>query len=197
MGAFFMGAHMKQIDVNHRTLLAVLLKATVTAVAANYWTGLASADETMTIRLPEVDATGDASFAMFHALSRIVTLREHLDEDVARRMYPLFLAEPWGAHHIRSTYAQLLAVLNLPAATRGPNHPATNTQLGNAQAWFAGHVLTTWYLGVYYHERTAPIRVVHSEALMFDVAGSTLPRPYVEATGFGNWSHRPTGLETK
>ena len=192
-----MGAHMKQIDVSRRTLLAALLKATVTAVAANYWTGLASADETMTIRLPEVDATGDVSFALFHALSRIVTLREHLDEDVARRMYPLFLAEPWGVHHIRSTYAQLLAVLNLPAANRGPNHPATNTQLGNAQAWFASHVLTTWYLGVYYHERTAPIRVMHSEALMFDAAGSTLPRPYFEATGFGNWSHRPTGLATR
>lgn len=190
MGAFFMDERMKQIDVNRRTLLTALLNGAATAVAARYWTGLASADSTLALREP-ASVTDEVSFDMFYALSQLVTLRTHLDERVARRLYPLFLEEPWGAYHIRSTYAELRAALKQADSTSGRLHPAASGVLGKGQAWFASHVLTSWYLGVYYHERTAPIRVMHAEALMFDAAGDALPRPYVEATGFGAWGELP------
>lgn len=190
MGAFFMDKHVNQINVSRRTLLATLLKGAATAVAARYWTGLASADSTLALSVP-VSVTDEVSFDMFYALSQLVTLRTHLDERVARRLYPLFIEEPWGAHHIRSTYAELRVALSQTDSTPGHAHPAASGQLGKGQAWFASHVLTTWYLGVYYHERTAPIRVAHSEALMFDAARDALPRPYVEATGFGVWGELP------
>lgn len=185
---------MQQFDVNRRTLLAALLNGAATAVAAHYWTGLASADSTPVLSISS-DGIEEVSFDMFYALSQLVTLRTHLDESVARRMYPLFLEELWGAHHIQSTYSELWATLRQTNSTPGHAHPAASGQLGKGQAWFASHVLTTWYLGVYYHERTAPIRVMHSDALMFDAAGTTLPRPYVEAGGFGFWGELPARMD--
>lgn len=183
---------MTQIDVNRRTLLAALLKGAVTTVAAHYWTGLATADSTLTIPGPEADAAGEASFAMFHALSRIVTLREHLDESAARRMYPLFMEEPWGAHHIHSTYTQLLGLIGQADRKQGIPFELTKGGLGKGQAWFADHLLTTWYLGVYYHARMPPLRVAYTEAIMFDAVAPTLPQRFVEGTGFGAWGQAVT-----
>ena len=63
--------------------------------------------------------------------------------------------------------------------------------MGKGQAWFTSHLLSTWYLGIYYHEQRPTRRVAYETALMFDAIRGRLPIPFVEATGFGVWSEPP------
>jgi hypothetical protein len=177
------------MNVTRRTLIAALLGGGATTLAARYWAA-AVVGSLLSLKLPQAGAADSPSFEVFLALSCLVTVRPKLDEAVARRMYPLFLEEPWGAHHIHSTYSQLLLILEQHADQPGAK-PISSGALGKGQAWFAGHLLTTWYLGVYYHERIPPMRVAHAEALMFDVVHPELPRRFVEGTGFGGWADPP------
>lgn len=182
---------MKHFDLSRRALIAALLGGGTTLLASRYWVGEASAQPIVKFNLPVPAPAQDASFVLFFALSQMVTLRPQLDEAVARRMYPLFLDEPWGAHHIYSTYVQLWDLLKPSTMHAEPAHPALSGALGKGQAWFAAHLLTTWYLGVYYHERMPPLRLAHAEALMFDSLHPEFPRPFVESTGFGEWGNPP------
>lgn len=181
---------MNRINVSRRALVTALLGGGASALASRYWIGAAAAESALPLKLPEAKPAEAPSFAVFLALSQLVTLRPQLDESVARRMYPLFLDEPWGAHHIHSTYSQLLGLIELGAAQPKPADP--RDKLGKGQAWFATHLLTTWYLGIYYHERTPPLRVSYTEALMYDQVRAYLPRRFAEGTGFGAWSIPPS-----
>ena len=178
---------MNCVKLSRRALIAALLGSGTAALTARYWVGAAAAESMLNLKLPEAGSAESPSFAVFLALSQRVTLRPQLDKAAARRLYPLFLDEPWGAHHIHSTYTQLRAALQTPATAC----PAPSGALGKGQAWFAYHLLTTWYLGIYYHERMPPVRVAYAEALMFDAVWPELPRRYVEGTGFGKWGDAP------
>ncbi|MDP2821982.1 MAG: sugar dehydrogenase complex small subunit [Sulfuritalea sp.] len=182
---------MKRFDLSRRVLIAALLGGGTTLLASRYWLGEAAAQSILKFNLPVPAPAEDSSFALFFALSQLVTQRPQLDEAVARRMYPLFLDEPWGAHHIHSTYIQLWGLLKPSTTNANPAQPALSSVLGKGQAWFAAHLLTTWYLGVYYHERMPPLRVAHAEALMFDCLHPEIPRPFAESTGFGEWGNPP------
>jgi hypothetical protein len=192
MGVFLVSC-MPDINITRRMLLAALLSSSTATLASRYWVSAAAAESTVRLELPEPETSGVPSFPVFLALSQLVTLRPQLDEAVARRMYPLFLDEPWGAHHIISTYSQLRNVLQQPADNPNQTHPAAHGGLGKGQIWFASHLLTTWYLGVYYHERMAPLRVAYAEALMFAVVHPGLPVRFIENTGYGKWQGVPPG----
>lgn len=190
MGVFlWIGNDMKRVDISRRALIATLLKSTAAALTVRYWISAASAESTLSLKLPEPGSAEAPLFEVFLALSQLVTLRPHLDEMLARRMYPLFLDEPWGAHHIHSTYAQLLGLIELSDGQLKPLPPLLKDGLGKGQAWFAGHLLTTWYLGIYYHARMPPMRVAYAEALMFDAVSPMLPNRFVGGTGFGVWGN--------
>lgn len=176
---------MNDINISRRALLDLLLRGSTAAVASHFWMGQASAVSPSDFELPAPDATDTPSFEVFLALSQLVTLRRQLDVSIARRMYPLFLDEPLGRQHIRSTYAQLSSL----ATTTNPDGRDPKAMLGKGEAWFASHLLTTWYLGVYYHERMPPHRVAYAEALMFDAVAREMPRRYVDAVGYGAWCH--------
>lgn len=182
---------MRHIDISRRRLITALLKGAAVALTAHYWTRAASAESSLRLKLTESGSAEAPSFEVFYALSQLVTLRTHLDESLARRMYPLFLEEPWGAHHIHSTYSQLLDMFETPDGQQKPVPARSSAGLGKGQAWFADHLLTTWYLGIYYHERMPPMRVAYTEALMFDAVASVLPRRYVEGMVFGSWGAAP------
>lgn len=115
----------------------------------------------------------------FLALSRKLTRRALPDNAETRQLYQGFLDEPWFAEHVHST----LAVLQ----KHGTPPP------GTAQAWFARHVLTTWYLGVYYHERTPPKRWLKASALRHQAISGLVPLRFREYTGYAAWSQRPPG----
>jgi len=185
---------MSQLNLSRRALLAALIGSGIVTGLWRHLIAGAEANPFPDLKLPEPGPTDrPPSFEIFLALSQLVTLRQQLDDAVARRMFPLFLDEPWGEHHIHSTYAQILSLTR----TSGDEllqqaHPAASSTLGKGQAWFAAHLLTTWYLGIYYHERMPPVRVAYSEALMHDIAHPAIPRRFVEAVGFGSWSSPPT-----
>ena len=180
------------VNVSRRSLIAALIGGGISAVAARYLMSTAAAETVFSLKLPEAGPPNRTpSFEVFLALSQLVTLRSLLDEASARCMYPLFLEEPWGAHHIHSTYAQLLALLDEADKLPRHAHPFLGGKLGKGQAWFASHLLTTWYLGIYYHERTAPVRVAYSGALMHDLVRPGIPRRFDEGSGFGAWGDPP------
>lgn len=146
------------------------------------------------IALPEDEINGD-SFAVFLALSSIVTARTSLDIEIAKKMHRVFLEEPWGKEHILSTYRQLLEILGAGPFSNPPIDSSSRRQLGGAQRWFASHLLATWYLGIYYHESQPAQRITFEHALMFDAVKFSYPVPFVGATGFGRWSVEPTGVD--
>jgi len=178
-------------SILRRRLLALLLGGSTALLAQHAWIEAASATDGLLLRLPEAGKAETVSFSVFYALSQLVTLREQLVEPVARRMFPLFMEEPWGRHHIHSTYAQLLVLLGVSTGKLVHIHPVAFDRLGKGQAWFASHLLTTWYLGVYYHESSVPVRVAHSEALMYAAVAPVLPAPFAGATGYGLWGEPP------
>ena len=90
--------------------------------------------------------------------------------------------EPWGAEHISGAYRKL---------RQQPNESATVEKLTEGEGWFVSHLLTTWYLGVYYHEKRPTQRVTYEHALMFDAVKDWLPIPLLESTGPGNWQKSP------
>lgn len=182
---------MNCINFSRRALIAALLGSSTAALTTRYWMSAAAAESPLNLDLPEAGSADKPSFAVFLALSQIVTLRTQLDEVSARRMYPLFMEEPWGPHHIHSTYTQLLSQLKRSNAESKPIHPAMSGSLSKGQSWFASHLLTTWYLGIYYHERMPPVRVAYAEALMFAAVHPELPIRFTENTGFGKWGETP------
>ncbi len=189
---------MRLVNVSRRTVIAAMIGGGISALVARYLIRTAAAEPALSLKLPAAgSADHPPSFEVFLALSQLVTQRQLLDEATARRMYPLFLDEPWGAHHIYTTYTQLLALLITPAELPRHAHPALAGKLGTGQAWFASHLLTTWYLGIYYHERTAPVRVAHSEALMYDLVHPYIPRRFDEGGVFGAWGDPPIMMTTR
>jgi hypothetical protein len=195
-GRFFLhdSHRMGFVNVSRRSVIAALIRGGISAVAVRYLMSTAAAETAFSLKLPEAGPPNRTpSFEVFLALSQLLTLRSLLDEASARRMYPLFLEEPWGAHHIHSTYAQLLALPDEADKLPRHAHPALGGKLSKGQVWFASHLLTTWYLGIYYHERTAPVRVAYSEALMHDLVHPGIPQRFDEGSGFGAWGN-PTKM---
>jgi hypothetical protein len=64
-------------------------------------------------------------------------------------------------------------------------------QLDDGEKWFINHLLTTWYLGIYYHEQRPMQLISREKALIFDAARGAIPIPLFEATGFGAWVDPP------
>src|SRR5664279_3050411 len=91
------------ISLTRREIAICLLAATASS-ALPHW-AVAQDDHThLNITLP---AAGGASFEVFIALSQIVLIETDLDRAVARRLYDLFMAEPYGPKHIATCYAGL------------------------------------------------------------------------------------------
>jgi hypothetical protein len=127
-------------------------------------------------------AEGAFTFDSFVSLSTLVTMQENLDAATARRLYDVFMKEPWGPEHMAGLYAKLSAALQ--------KH--RKEELTEGEKWFAGHLLMTWYLGVYYHESSPPLRLAYDTALMFRAAEGAIPIPLVDAVPFGSWADKPS-----
>ena len=182
---------MPKANLTRRNLVLALLAGATLGRSTQYWQAFASDRQPLDIELPLNPDFSKPSFELFLALSQLVTARDQLDQQMAEKMYPLFMAEPWGAHHISSTYQQILAFTDNPIDGQSASVLPDRSRLDEGQAWFADHLLATWYLGVYYHESSPTQRVGHEYCLMFDAIRNKLPIPYVEATGFGGWATVP------
>jgi hypothetical protein len=128
------------------------------------------------------------SLETFSAVSTFVTLHDDLDPGAVARMYKVFMDEPWGPEHIAGIYKKVTQALK--DKKRAPLKDKS-WQFTEGEAWFAGHLLTTWYLGIYYHERTTPKRILYADSLLMRATSDVLPVPYLEPVGFGAWAQPP------
>lgn len=141
--------------------------------------------------LPGTPAPDNPSFDVFYHLSRMLTCRDKLDDAVARKMFALFQEEPWGKQHISRCYTKIKTALQDRADRVTMPDLISEAIFDEGEAWFAGHLLMTWYLGAYYHERTEPIRVTWEGALMWDAVDDITGIPGVSGGEPDFWAGTP------
>lgn len=127
----------------------------------------------------------------FIRLCVIVTGVERLDRETAARILELIRAEPWGKEHLAQIGAKLLP--------SGKPLPPTREKLLNperfneGERWFIGHLLTTWFTGIYYHQQGNHV-VTYRNALMHVALEDVRPVPGHCNGTFGFWSAPPAGV---
>ena len=185
---------MPATTVTRRTIVKTLLALGAGSVLSPYIA--AFAEDGKKISLPAWDEK--PSLETFRALSTLVTLHDDLDEDACADMHKVFLDEPWGAEHIVRLYRKIRQALEKGVTReKSPGMKDADWKLDDAEKWFAEHLLTTWYLGIYYHQERPTRRITYENALMFAAIEGVLPIPLIEPVGFGNWSEPPPGAESE
>lgn len=130
------------------------------------------------------------SFEVFYKLSQVLTCEPDLEKNAARKVFAVFQDEPWGKEHIASTYTAIVKA-NEQAKPQSITEMLDNKIFTEGEAWFVSHLITTWFLGVYYHQERPTQRVLYEEALMFSQVHDFTNIPYVEATGYASWAELP------
>lgn len=130
---------------------------------------------------------------VFIRLSAIVTGVSALDRDTAQKILHLIRAEPWGKEHLGQIAAKLLpewAAQPLPDTRQELFEPS---RFSDGERWFIGHLMTTWFTGVYYHQIGNHV-VAYRDALMHVALQDVRPIPgHCDGT-FGFWSEPPAGV---
>ncbi|MGH1404019.1 MAG: sugar dehydrogenase complex small subunit [Alphaproteobacteria bacterium] len=136
------------------------------------------------------------SLKHFYALSSWITYQADLDRDTAEKMFNVFKDETWGPEHIVQIYNKIA-----PLIYKG-SEPLdfekllkSSTFFDEGERWFISHLVTTWYLGIYYHEDHSTQRITYGHALMYKIGTPDIPIPYIGAVPFEEWSHPPEGSE--
>lgn len=177
------------VSLTRREIAAFLLAATG-STALPYWAGAQDDASFLQITLPPAERSTTPSFETFLALSRIVLIKADLDEAAARKMYDLFMTEPWGPKHLRTAYGALRETF-IKRDQHGGQGMIAQTALPEGERWFISHLVTTWYVGVYYHpERPSKWITLHG-AMLYRAVHGLVPKPYLESVGFGRWANPP------
>ncbi len=186
-------------DVDKRRRVICVSAATVLAgLLATPASRLLMAAETNKLLLqpwPELKNPKAPSFEVFYKLSQIVTCRQNLSQEAAKKVFQVFLNEPWVEKHIATAYTVLRT--KLEGATSQTSLPDLlhKEVLEESEAWFVSHLITTWYLGVYYHHSTSPIMVLDQEALMWQVATGLVVQAGDPNLQPGYWANKPKDFQ--
>lgn len=181
------------ISLTRREIAICLLGAAANS-ALPHWAAAQDDYTHLHITLPAAGGSNGASFEVFIALSQIVLIETDLDRVVARQLYDLFMAEPYGSKHISTCYAGLRETFS-KRGERGGKDTVAQTKLAYGETWFISHLVTTWYVGAYYHPERPTQWIMLQEAMMYRSARELIPKPYFESVGFGSWAN-PPGPET-
>ena len=177
-----------------------------TAIASVVGTGLLikfriSANEVepeiIDLQLPDSSHIGPPSYEQFLALSKIVTCHESLDDEVAQKMFAVFMDEPWGPEHIKSTYRALHTATVAQAGKQEMPELLEGVTLTKGERWFVSHLLTTWYVGVYYHEERPDQRITFEGALMYEVLQNSLFPWFSGERVPAYWTNPPQAFKAK
>lgn len=131
-------------------------------------------------------------FDVFYRFCQLVTAQVDLDLDVARSIYDLNQEEPWGIFHASSIYRKIVS--NKPVIGPAPTLPnmIENDEFSEGEEWYLTHLMTTWLMGIYYHEsKTEPVRVSFNAPLMRQVVADFIPVPGASEFAPGYWAHNP------
>ena len=180
-----------QIKLTRRQLALIILTAAGGSAAA---VKLIRRDDTaVELGLPSPADPNNPPFEVFEALCWIALARTKLDVKLVRRMYEIFMEEPWGPKHIGHAYATLYeALAHTGEKLEERREPPPVSRLGSGERWFVSHLVTTWYLGIYYHEQRPTRRITRSGALMYAALRGLAPVPYTESSGYGAWAVPPS-----
>ena len=129
---------------------------------------------------------------VFERLCQIICLAPDLDPAIAARVYGLIEQEPWGLNHVGTLYGKLLAHRRADGRPVPVKDLVDAGHLTEGEAWFASHLLMTWYLGIYYHEsRPEPVRVSFETSLMWEALRDHVAPPGFSTLAPGDWSTPP------
>ncbi|MDD5180138.1 MAG: sugar dehydrogenase complex small subunit [Gallionellaceae bacterium] len=129
----------------------------------------------------------------FIRLSEIIAGTRQLDRDTAMQILEVIRAEPWGKEHLAQIAAKLMPSLSdspLPADRQALLDPK---RFSDGERWFIGHLLTTWFTGIYYHQSGNHV-VSYKNALMHAALEDVRPVPGHCNGVFGFWSEPPQGI---
>jgi hypothetical protein len=175
---------MRRTGFTRREIVKTLLALGAGSVFASYLQAFAADGTPVRVAAAE----NPSAFEIFAAVSAFVTLRDDLDAETMRRMHTVFLDEPWGREHLEGIFQKVSSAISDKERKASSDKSWGFTE---GESWFTGHLLTTWYLGIYYHEQRPTRRVAYEHALVFSAVKGLLPVPLLEATGFGNWTAPP------
>lgn len=146
------------------------------------------------LNLPELDApyTDNVEFDVFYRLCQLILGQVDLNQEVAQKIYRLNNKEQWGRFHAASIYQ--LITDRYYDSEKAETLPLL-VQKGlfkEAEEWYLTHLLTTWHLGIYYHDDTPePIRVSFSSSLMWQAVEGVIPVPGMSNFEPQYWAKAP------
>ena len=144
---------------------------------------------------PELKKSKAPSFEVFYKLSQIVTCREMLSKDAAKKLFQVFMDEPWVEKHISTAYITLRKKLEETKANASLPALLEKGVLEPSEAWFVSHLITTWYLGVYYHHTTSPKLVLRQDALMWQATNGLVVQAGDPSLQPGYWASKPVDYQ--
>lgn len=187
---FSMADSPETLLISRRELLAILSCGLGIAGCTGSYLSSTHPQDTLKIELPRNTDPENPGLDVFIALSKLITLKENLDHPTAEKIHRLVLEEPAGAHHLSSSY-DILCSAFLDSKHKAATYSPYQARLDAGQQWFISHLLTTWYLGIYYHADRQTVRVTYEKSLMFDAVDFFYPIPMMEALTYGAWGAAP------
>jgi len=128
----------------------------------------------------------------FRILSIYLTRYARLNPEMLRAIHTTLMHEPWGPEHLARLLHRLFP--DLPTSSKPRTQLLVPRNLDDAERWFAGHILTTWMTGIYYHE-TGNHTISYEHALMYESLKDIRPVPGMSDLPFGFWQDPPTARE--
>lgn len=139
--------------------------------------------------MPAISMPDRPSLQEFIRLSEVLTGRNDLDPDMAHRIHALIEVEPHGPQHVTRVYERIrAAVAGDPGMSR--EKLLDPQRFDSGERWFIGHLLVTWYTGVYYHA-VGNGRVGFEAALMHRTLADMRAPPSICGRKPGFWAAPP------
>ena len=119
---------------------------------------------------------------LFLDIARKITGLSEFPSDLKEGVWKTISQEPWASEHLHRLARQIDKNDFRPDV-----FPA-------AERWFAGHILTTLVMGIYYHTRGNE-SITYNDALMFWALKDVRPIPGQCSMEFGEWADAPSASQ--
>lgn len=144
-----------------------------------------SAKALLSISLPD-DIMQSPSYEAFMVFSRFLTNRDSINPEFSRKLYTLILNEPWSAKHFNGLLGFVRSRIS-SGIDIDLKQLMTDKELDDGERWFAGHLLFSWYSGVYHYDDQHE-RLTFQHALMNVALGKTYSPPTYSQRAYGFWA---------
>ena len=170
------------MNPDRRQLLVMLAALTVSlpAIPGFLWATAAANDKDAS---PCINGSEEA-LDVFMELSHRLTSSSELDRETGQQILQQMNSEPWGPEHMQRVLDKIDAGGNKKDITE------IFATFDDAELWFAGHLITTWVTGMYFHESRNMV-ISYDHALMFSAFRDIYPQPNHCNSEFAYWQVAP------